>query len=94
MASFPNGFYWPDYNKHQEEFVFYHQASGELLIINILGKFILDTLYKQAHSEKALELLTCQFFEIKCDDDITSAIHSTLGQFNTLGIIMNKDLNL
>lgn len=90
IASFPEGFYWPDCNDSHDEFIFYHLASGELLIINKLGKFLLDSIYKQAYMEKELVLLVCQYFEIDCDNDISNAIHSTLNRFNTLGLILNE----
>ena len=91
MASFPDGFYWPDSNDKQDEFIFYHHASGELLIINKLGKFILELIYKQAYIEQDIVLMVCQSFDIECDKDISNAVYSTLHKFKTLGLLLTKD---
>jgi len=87
-ANFPDFFVWAEW-KGQEPSVVFHQGSGETLLLNPLGAFLLKTVCNEPISIETLAQLTAQYFDLPLDEELTRAISMSLHTFEQKGLILS-----
>ena len=85
-ANFPAFFHWaawPD----EDESVFFHQGSGETLLLGPLGAFLLDQIAAGPTSAKTLAQSAARRFDLPVDDELTNVIDTSLRTFADKGLV-------
>ena len=88
-ANFPAYFRWADW-ADEEESVFFHQGSGETLLLNPLGAFLLKTIAAAPISTKALAQRAATRFDLSADQSLATAIGASLHVFAQKGLIFRS----
>lgn len=85
-ANFPDYFLWAEWEA-EEASVYFHEGSGETLLLNPLGAFILKAVGNDAISTESLAQLTARNFDLPLDEELTGAIRMSLHTFEQKGLI-------
>jgi len=85
-ADLPDLFHWAEW-EDEEESVFYHQGSGETLLLNPLGAFVLKTVCNSEISTENLALKTAHHFELPMDAALIDGVALSLRIFQQKGLI-------
>lgn len=88
-ANFPAYFRWADW-ADEDESVFFHQGSGETLLLNPLGAFLLKTIAAEPLSAKALAQRAATRFDLSADKSLANAIGTSLNLFAQKGLIFRS----
>ena len=88
-ANSPNQFHWAEW-RDGEESVFFHQGSGETLLLNPLGAFLLKTICNNPVSLETLAQQAAGYFDLPLDEDLTRAINTSLFTFERKGLVLSK----
>jgi hypothetical protein len=62
-ANFPDSFLWAEW-EDEEASVFFHRGSGETLLLNPLGAYLLKTICSEDISEEKLAQRTVRYFDL------------------------------
>ena len=87
-ANAPTQFHWADW-EDGEESVFFHQGSGETLLLNPLGVFLLKTVCDEPVSSETLSQQAAGYFDLPVDEDLTRAITTSLLTFERKGLVLS-----
>lgn len=87
-ANSPTHFHWAEW-ADGEETVFFHQGSGETLLLNPLGVFLLKTICENPVSSETLTQLTAMYFGLPMDEDLTRTIKTSLFTFERKGLVLS-----
>ncbi|MCB1763505.1 MAG: hypothetical protein KDI27_10250 [Gammaproteobacteria bacterium] len=85
-ANLPGFFHWAVWDDEEEE-VFYHQGSGETLLLNPLGAFILKIIGSAEISTDKLVQLAANHFKLPIDQALIDCIEMSLRTFAQKGLI-------
>lgn len=85
-ANFPAYFHWADWQDEGES-VFFHQGSGETLLLNPLGAFLLQSIAIGPVSTEKLTLSAAHHFDFALSKELTTAIGASLHSFAQKGLI-------
>lgn len=91
LANCPNQFYWavwPD----EEDVVFFHQGSGDTLLLNPLGEFLLKRLQSGRQTPSGLSAAAAGYFDVDNNKDMADAVLDSLHVFRTLGLVISGSL--
>jgi len=86
-ANFPDFFLWAEWEA-EEGSVFFHEGSGETLLLNPLGAYLLKTLCSEELSTGKLAQRTARHFDLPLDDELTGAIRMNLHTFEQKGLLL------
>ena len=86
-ANFPELFSWAEWDD-EEASVLFHQGSGETLLLNPLGAFLLKTVCHQSATIDTLTQLSGRYFDLPLDDELNKAIRTSLHTFEQKGLVV------
>jgi len=89
-ANFSECFLWAEWET-EEASVFFHKGSGETLLLNPLGTFILKTLGNEEASTETLARMTSRNFNLPLDEELRGAIRMSLHTFEQKGLLLPSD---
>ena len=87
---FPDYFLWAEW-EDEEASVFFHEGSGETLLLGPLGAFILKIIGNEPVSTEKLYQLTARNFDLGLDEELTDAVRMSLHTFEQKGLIRSTD---
>ena len=87
-ANSPTHFHWAKW-ENGEESAFFHQGSGETLLLNPLGVFLLKTICEDQVSSETLAQRAAEYFDLPMDGNLTRAINSSLFTFEQKGLVLS-----
>ena len=87
-ANSPTQFHWAEW-EDGEEYAFFHQGSGETLLLNALGVFLLKTISEHPVSSEELAKLAAGFFGLPMDEDLKRTINTSLFTFERKGLVLS-----
>lgn len=79
---------WPG----EEESVLFHQGSGDTLMLNPLGEFLLKRLQIEQLTHAKLAASASDYFEIENDSELAEAVMASLRTFRSLGLVISDTL--
>ncbi|WP_428607258.1 HPr-rel-A system PqqD family peptide chaperone [Sedimenticola sp.] len=79
---------WPD----EEEAVLFHQGSGDTLMLNPLGEFLLKRLQIEQQTQSELAASAATYFDISNDNELAGAVYLSLLTFRSLGLVISDSL--
>lgn len=85
-ANFPAFFHWAAW-QDEDESVFYHQGSGETLLLSPLGAFLLKMIATGPTSVEKLALSAAHHFDLPLDNELTTVIATSLQTFAQKGLV-------
>jgi PqqD family protein of HPr-rel-A system len=85
----PECFHWASW-ENSEESVLFHAASGDTIIVNQLGEFLLKTIINHESSTHQLAEAAAKSFGFELDDEWISMIYQHLISLEKPGLIRPK----
>ncbi len=86
-VNIPEYLLWAEWDNEEETGVF-HPGSGDTLLLNPLGAFLLKSIQMENRSTPALIHLAAQHFNLPEDSELTRAINTSLRTFERIGLIL------
>lgn len=86
-ANFPECFLWAEWET-EELSVFFHEGSGETLLLNPLGALILKAIGNGEASTDMLARLAARNFDLPLDEKLLSTIQMALHTFEQKGLVL------
>lgn len=91
FANAPGQFCWGDWPDTGEA-VLFHQGSGDTLMLNPLGEFLLKRLLIEQRTQSQLAAEAADHFRIANDNALVNAVLESLYTFRSLGLIISDTL--
>lgn len=91
FANGPEQFCWADW-PDEEEAVLFHQGSGDTLMLNPLGEYLLKRLQQEQLTHQQLSAAAADYFHIDNDAGLTESIVTSLRTFRSLGLVVSDTL--
>lgn len=91
FANAPEQFCWGVW-QNEENAVLFHQGSGDTLMLNPLGEFLLKRLLVAQQTQPELAACAAYYFEIENDGDLADAVLHSLITFRSLGLVVSDSL--
>ncbi len=91
LANSPDQFCWSVW-QDEEEAVLFHQGSGDTLMLNPLGEYLLKQLQLERHTQSELTATAAQYFEIDNNSELADAVGVSLRTFQSLGLVISDSL--
>ena len=91
FANAPEQFCWSIW-LDEEEAVLFHQGSGDTLMLNPLGEFLLKRLQLERQTPSELTRSAADYFEIDANSELVDAVHLSLLTFRSLGLVISDSL--
>jgi hypothetical protein len=88
-ANFPDFFLWAEW-EDEEASVFFHQGSGETLLLNPLGAYLLKTICSEGISIEKLAHRTARYFDLPVDKALLGTINMSLRTFEQKGLVLSS----
>jgi len=79
---------WPD----EDEAVLFHQGSGDTLMLNPLGEYLLKQLQVKPLNHAQLTASAADYFNIDNDDQLAQSMIDSLRTFRSLGLVVSDTL--
>lgn len=90
-ANSPEQFHWAVWDE-EEDAVLFHEGSGDTLMLNPLGEFLLKELKKEIKLQGDLSLAAAVYFDLDNDDELKQVVESSLKTFHLLGLVRTSSL--
>ncbi len=87
-ANFPDLFLWAEWEEEAAS-VLFHEGSGETLLLNPLGAFLLKTICSGKISTENLVQHTARYFDLPQDEALRETIRASLHTFELKGLILS-----
>jgi len=91
FANAPDQFCWSNW-QGEEESVLFHQGSGDTLLLNPLGEFLLKRLQIEQLTHTELTASAANYFEIDNDAGLADSIMASLHTFRSFGLVISDTL--
>ncbi len=85
-VNIPEYLLWAEWADEEETAVF-HPGSGDTLLLNPLGAFLLQTIQTENRSTPTLIHLAAQHFNLSEDSETARTINTSLRTFERMGLI-------
>ncbi len=79
---------WPD----EDEAVLFHQGSGDTLMLNPLGEYLLKRLQAEPLTHVQLAASAADYFDIDNDVQLVESTIASLRTFRSLGLVVSDTL--
>lgn len=90
-ANAPEQFCWGNW-QDEDEAVLFHEGSGDTLMLNPLGEFLLKCLQSEQLTHAELSTSAADYFEIDNDSRLADSIIASLHTFRSLGLVISDIL--
>jgi PqqD family protein of HPr-rel-A system len=87
-ANSPDQFCWGIW-QDEEDAVLFHQGSGDTLMLNPLGEYLLRQLQSDDQTQPQLVTGAAKFFELDSNNELTDAVAVSMHTFQLLGLVMS-----
>jgi len=91
QANCPDQFCWGVW-QDEEDAVLFHQGSGDTLMLNHLGEYLLRQLQLSDHTQSQLVADAAQFFELDNNTELADAVAVSMHTFRSLGLVISDSL--
>lgn len=91
LANGPDQFCWGVW-QDEEDAVLFHQGSGDTLMLNPLGEYLLKQLQLGRQTQSELAATAARYFEIDNNSELAEAIGVSLLAFRSLGLVISDSL--
>lgn len=87
VANAPRFWCWAEWEE-EETCALFHQGSGETLLLNPLGRFVLKAVSDRPMTAQALTSLAAARFQLPEDEALAAAIGVSLASFRQRGLVL------
>jgi len=88
MLNAPQQFNWACW-EDEENVVLFHEGSGDTILLNPLGEFLLKTIGDESAISADLAVLACKYFELTDAEELNQVIQQTLDSFRKMGLVIS-----